>query len=123
MKYMKQFLIIIIISFVGEIIHAVVPLPIPASRDGILILFACLKSGLIPLSAIKETGKFLIEIMPIILVPGCVGLMESIGLLGNKLIAFFVISIITTVIVMIVAGWTAQGMIRIRQKRSKRLDS
>ena len=42
MKYLKQFLIILLISFIGEILKAVLPLPVPASIYGMAILFVCL---------------------------------------------------------------------------------
>ena len=33
MKYIKQFSIILLISFLGEALHALLPLPIPAGGD------------------------------------------------------------------------------------------
>ena len=34
-KLLRQFLVIMAVSFVGEILHAVLPLPIPASIYGL----------------------------------------------------------------------------------------
>ena len=42
MKYLKQFGIILVISFVGEILNYLIPLPIPAGIYGIIILFFAL---------------------------------------------------------------------------------
>ena len=42
MKFLVQFLIIAAVSFAGEILNAVVPLPVPASIYGIVILFVLL---------------------------------------------------------------------------------
>ena len=42
MKYVKQFLIILAISLIGELLKYVLPLPIPASIYGMVILFICL---------------------------------------------------------------------------------
>ena len=61
MKYIRQFLIILAISFIGELLKYVLPLPIPASIYGMAILFVCLMTGWIKLEAVKETGKFLIQ--------------------------------------------------------------
>lgn len=69
MKYIRQFLIILAISFIGELLKYVLPLPIPASIYGMAILFVCLMTGWIKLEAVKETGKFLIEIMPLMFIP------------------------------------------------------
>lgn len=38
MKYLKQFFIILAISFIGEILKYIVPLPIPASIYGMVIM-------------------------------------------------------------------------------------
>ena len=66
MKYLKQFLIILAISFIGEILKYIVPLPIPASIYGMVIMFICLQTKILKLDDVKSVGKFLIEIMPVI---------------------------------------------------------
>ena len=38
MKYLKQFLIILAISLIGEILKVLLPLPIPASIYGMVII-------------------------------------------------------------------------------------
>ena len=81
MKYVKQFLIIIGISLAGEILKYILPLPIPASIYGMAILFIALLTGIIKLKDVRETGKFLIEIMPLMFIPAGVGLMPSWGVL------------------------------------------
>ena len=54
MKFIRQFLIIILISFAGELLHAILPLPVPASIYGLLILLAGLQTKVIPLKAVDE---------------------------------------------------------------------
>ena len=75
MKFIRQFLIIILISFAGELLHAILPLPVPASIYGLLILLAGLQTKVIPLKAVDEAGGFLIEIMPMLFIPAGVGIM------------------------------------------------
>ena len=112
MKYIKQFLIIIAVSFLGEILNRVIPLPIPASIYGIVILFLSLELRIIPLDTVKETGKFLIEIMPIMFVPAAVGLLTSWNVLKTSLLEYVLITVVTTFIVMAVSGWVTQGIMR-----------
>ena len=68
MKYLRQFLLILFISFLGELLKYFLPLPIPASIYGMVILFIGLLSGIIKLDAVKDVGKFLIEIMPVMFI-------------------------------------------------------
>lgn len=111
MKYLRQFCIILIISFVGDLLHSVLPLPVPGSIYGILLLFALLKSGLLPLEAVKDTGKFLIEIMPVMFIPAAVGLVESWGVIGKSLGVYALVTVVSTILVMAVSGIITQKFV------------
>lgn len=112
LKYLKQFLIILLISFIGEILKALLPLPVPASIYGMAILFVCLVTGIIRPEAVKDAGKFLIETMPVMFIPAGVGLMASWGVLKPMLVPVVVITVVVLVAVMAVSGNVAQAMIR-----------
>ncbi len=112
MKYIKQCLIILVISFIGELLKYILPLPIPASIYGMVLLFTGLMTGLIKLDAVKETGTFLIEIMPLMFIPAGVGLMTSWGTLKAIIVPVSIITVITIITVMISTGWVSQAIIR-----------
>lgn len=117
MRYVRQFLLILAISFIGELLKYVLPLPIPASIYGMAILFAGLMTGLIKLEAVKDTGKFLIEIMPLMFIPAGVGLMVSWGRLKPVLVPVCVVTVVTIITVMAVTGRVSQFVIRRDRKR------
>lgn len=104
MKYLRQFMIILLVSFWGELLKYVIPLPVPASIYGLVILFILLETGILKLDAVKETSVFLIEIMPLMFIPAGVGLMESWGNLSSMLVEVVVIILVSTVLVMGVSG-------------------
>ncbi|MBQ0001586.1 MAG: CidA/LrgA family protein [Clostridiales bacterium] len=118
MKYIRQFLLILFISFLGEILHYLIPMPIPASIYGIIILFLGLEFHIIPLDSVKETGKFLIEIMPVMFIPAGVGLMESWGLIKASWLQYIITIVVSTVLVMAVAGRVTQMIVRRKEKQS-----
>ena len=120
MKYLKQFGIIMAISFIGEVLKTLIPLAIPANIYGLVLMLLALITKVIKLSDVKETAYFLVEIMTIMFIPAGVGLMVSWGSLKNILIPVIVITLVTTVIVMAVAGRITQFVIRIEKKRQKR---
>ena len=91
MKYLRQLLIILIFSFAGEVLHYLIPIQIPASIYGLVLLFIALMTGLIQLPQVEETAKFLIEIMPMMFIPAGVGLLESWGVLKPILVPVIVI--------------------------------
>lgn len=119
MKYMKQFCLIMFISFLGEVLHHYLPLPIPSSIYGLVILFVGLMTGVVKLSHVEETGRFLIEIMPLMFIPAAVGLLESWGIIAPIWIPIIGITLITTVIVMIVSGKVTQFVIRMENREEK----
>lgn len=100
MKYLMQFSIILGFSFLGELCNQVLPFPVPASIYGIIFLFLSLHFNLLKLSQIKETGKFLVEIMPIMFIPAAVGLIDLWPILKMNLFAYVLIVGISTVVVM-----------------------
>ena len=112
MKYVKQFGIILLISFLGEILHEIIPLPIPASIYGIIILFFCLELKLISVSSIKETSAFLLEIMPLMFIPAAVGLLEAWDVIAPNWLPYILITLISTFVVMFFSGRVTQAVIR-----------
>lgn len=112
MRYLKQFTIILLISFCGEGLHWLIPLPVPASIYGLLLMLLGLCTGVLKLSSVRETGKFLVEIMPMMFIPAAVGLLESWGVLQPIWVPVVVITLVSTVLVMAVAGLVAQWVIR-----------
>lgn len=110
MKYLRQFAVILLISLIGEILHTLIPLPVPASIYGLAILFAALTSGLLKLDQVKETGYFLIEVMPLMFIPAAVGLLGAYHVLMPVLVPYAVITLVSTLLVMLVAGRVTQAM-------------
>lgn len=119
MKYLRQLLIILIFSFIGEILHSLIPIQVPASIYGLVLLFIALLTGTIQLPQVKEAAKYLIEIMPLMFIPAGVGLLESWGDLKSILIPVLLLLVASTILVMGVSGKVTQGIIQ----RSKRKES
>ncbi|HJC62597.1 MAG TPA: CidA/LrgA family protein [Candidatus Blautia merdavium] len=117
MKYLKQFCIILFLSFLGEALRSVIPLPIPASVYGLVLMLGALASGILKGSQVRETSEFLIEIMPVMFIPAGVGLMDSWGVLKPVCIPVLLITVLTTVIVMGTTGAVTQQMIRKEKKK------
>lgn len=119
MKYLRQLLMILIFSFIGEVLHAVIPIQMPASIYGLVLLFIALMTGLVKLPQVHEAARFLIEIMPLMFIPAGVGLLESWGNLKSILVPVLLLLVASTILVMGVSGKVTQGIIQ----RSKRKES
>ena len=115
---LKQFLIILLISLAGEALRALLPLPIPASVYGLVLMLALLSTGLLKVEQVKGASAFLIEIMPVMFIPAAVGLMDTWDVLKPVLAPVAIISVLTTVIVMAVTGRVTQRVIRGRRPKA-----
>lgn len=119
MKFLRQFSVIAVISLLGEILKACLPLPVPASVWGLILMLAALCSGILKVEQVKKAAEFLIEIMPVMFIPAGVGLLTAWDALRPVCLPVLVITIVTTVLVMGVTGKTTQGIIRREKRREK----
>lgn len=114
MKLLRQFMIILLLSFLGEVLKMFIPLPIPASVYGLVLMLLCLVTGILKTSQVKEAAFFLIEIMPVMFIPAAAGLIDSWKVLQPLLLPILVITVVITIFVMVITGKVAQ---MIAQKR------
>ena len=112
MKFLIQFMILIDFSFLGELLHYFLPLPIPASIYGIVLLFVALELKWVKVKDIRETSSFLIAVMPVMFIPAAVGLIDSWKSIGNSWLEYIIVTVLTTFVVMGVSGWITQFVIQ-----------
>lgn len=117
MKYVKQFALIVLMTFLGECLNILLPLPVPASIYGMLLLFICLQTGIIKLAQIEETADFFLVAMPVFFISPSVSLMSSIGAIKGSLAGILVICLVSTAVVMAVTGLVSQAVIRHDRKK------
>ena len=110
MKHISQIALIAAVSFAGELLNHLLPLPVPGSIYGLAIMLVLLISGIIRLEQVKDTADWLISLMPIMFVGPIVGLIGSYDSYKDILVSLFVITLLTTVITMAAAGLTTQGL-------------
>ena len=118
MGYLMQLMIISIITLIGEFLHNALPLPIPASIYGMVLLFICLLTGIIKEQQIQETADFLLLIMPVMFIGPSVGIMEDSGILMDTLIPFIFIIVLSTAIIMAITGIVTQKILHLKGSRS-----
>jgi len=98
------------ISFLGEILQRLIPMPIPASVYGIVLLFLALCLKIVKLEQVKEVGGFLSSILPILFVPPVVGILENWTKIRGSVVAIFLLAALTTVMTFFLSGRIAQKM-------------
>ena len=117
LKLFKQFTIIVFLSFLGEVLHALIPFPIPASIYGIMLLFFLLEQNVLQIDDIREVSDFLIFIMPLLFIPPAVGLIDVWDELRTSLTAYVTIIIVVTLIVMVSTGRITQWFLQNQKEK------
>ena len=120
MKLLEQFGIILTLTFIVETFKELVPLPVPASVYGLVLMLLLLKFKILNISAIKDASKLLIETMPIMFIPAAVGLLIAWNVIRDLLIPLTLVVSLTTVIVMVISGHITQFII-VSSKKKKEL--
>ena len=116
MKYLTQFLRIMAFTLAGELLQRLIPLPVPASVYGLVLLFAALCTGVVKLEQVKDAAGFLISILPILFVPTAVGILNNWGMIKDDLISIFLLALLSTVVTFGIAGRVTQSL---RKKEEK----
>ncbi len=119
MKYLSQFLIILGFSLAGEALQRLIPLPIPASVYGLMLLFTALSLKIIKVEQVKEAGGFLISILPVLFVSPMVGILEDWGLIRDALLPVLLLVLASTAATFGISGRLTQCL---GEKEGKRHD-
>ncbi|MDR0847289.1 MAG: CidA/LrgA family protein [Lactobacillales bacterium] len=112
MKIYKEVLIILVFSFLGEIISKLSGLPVPGSVIGMVLLFAALMTKVVKVRQVENVGKFLLENLTILFVPAGIGLMLHFDVILRHWALIIIIIAVTTIL--------AQGVIALTVQKIKR---
>ena len=108
MKYLLQILLILLFSFLGELLHSLIPAPIPASIYGMVLMFLALSLKIVKLTQVKEAGSFLVSFLPVLFVAPIVSLMDCWSEISPNLLAIGVVILLSTILCFLISSWTVQ---------------
>ena len=108
MNWLFEVLILGIICFLGEAVHRLLHTTLPGNIIGMLLLLFCLCFKLIKLEWIKELSDLLLRNLALFFIPAGVGIMTCYHLLKGNMGPIVLITVLSTVIVLAVTGWTVQ---------------
>ncbi len=112
MQYVKQFMIILAFSLVGQAMETLIPIPVPASIYGLVLLLLALLTGLVKVEKVKGAADFLVSVMPVLLVAPAVRVLEYWGIIAPNAGAILVIAVFTTGAVFGISGLVTKWLMR-----------
>ena len=111
LDYLLQFAWILGFCLAGEALHYILPLPVPASIYGLLLLFLALETGFMKAEQVKAASAWLIAVFPVMFVPGAVGAMELLEVMAGLLIPILLAVFLITAVVFVVTGHVTQTLL------------
>jgi len=117
MNHLSKIVIVAAVSCMGELLNFLLPLPIPGSIYGLVIMFLLLFTGTVQLSQVHDIGNWLLTLMPIMFVGPTVGLLVTWDSFKTFLIPILITCTVSTALVMAVTGRVAQALIVLEDRR------
>lgn len=117
MDIFLQILIILGFTCAGEILSAVIPVPIPASVYGLVLLFLALRTKLVKLRQVEKAGTFLISLLSLLFIAPVVNLLGCWDTVKKIVLPVVVIILVSTVLVFAVSGRLTQRLLRRKERR------
>lgn len=104
-QYVRAFILICLCLFAGNAISSLLPLTIPGSIIGMLILFGLLSTQILPFKWVKPGCNVLIRYMALLFVPIGVGVMNYYEQLRTQFGPLVVSCLVSTLIVLLVVAY------------------
>lgn len=118
MKYISQVLIIVLFTFLGEVLSRVIPFPIPAAIYGIVLMLIALSTGILKAEKVKDVSQFLISIMPVLFVAPAVRILEYWGIIAPDVVAIVIISVVSTFLVFAVSALVVNALMKKKEEKN-----
>lgn len=106
-QYLRSFLLIYICLYAGIAIASLLPITIPGSIIGMLILFVLLSLQILPAKWVKPSCHLMIRYMALLFVPIGVGVMQYVDVIKQQFGPVVVSCFISTLVILVVVSWSS----------------
>lgn len=117
--FLTQAFIFAVIMLISNGIAAIVPIPIPASVVGLVLLFVLLCLKVIKLEQVETLGTSLTSLIGFLFVPSGISVMNSLGVMQQYGVQIALVILLATIILLGATGLFSQLILSVSQKRQK----
>ncbi|AVL77456.1 MULTISPECIES: antiholin-like murein hydrolase modulator LrgA [Staphylococcus] len=110
-NFFHQVLVLAIIMLLSNIIESFMPIPMPASVIGLVLLFIALCTGIVKLGEVEKVGTTLTNNIGFLFVPAGISVINSLGVLSQSPILIILLIIISTILLLLCTGFFSQMLI------------
>lgn len=118
-KILVQIAALYVFYMVGTWVQEILNIPIPGSLIGMFLLLVLLSLKVLPVKWFDLGAETLVAIMPFLLIPPTLGLMNYGAFFMSKGISLFITIVASTFLIIIVAGHTGQYLANREERESR----
>lgn len=118
-KILVQIAALYVFYMVGTWVQEMLNIPIPGSLIGMFLLLVLLSLKVLPVKWFDLGAETLVAIMPFLLIPPTLGLMNYGAIFMSKGISLFITVVASTFLIIIVAGHTGQYLANRKERESR----
>ncbi|KAA6448654.1 antiholin-like murein hydrolase modulator LrgA [Bacillus swezeyi] len=117
--FLTKAFIFAVIMFVSNGIAGILPIPIPASVIGLVLLFTLLSAGVIKLEQVESLGAALTSLIGFLFVPSGISVINSLGVMQKYGLSIVFVIFLATVILLAATGLFSQFILAAGGKKQK----
>ena len=107
----QQALTLAVILLISKIIESFIPIPMPASVIGLVLLFIALCTGIVKLGQVESVGTALTNNISFLFVPAGISVINSLPILSKSPVLIILLIIISTILLIISTGFASQLLV------------
>lgn len=107
----QQALTLAVILLISKIIESFIPIPMPDSVIGLVLLFIALCTGIVKLGQVESVGTALTNNISFLFVPAGISVINSLPILSQSPVLIILLIIISTILLLISTGFASQLLV------------
>lgn len=118
-NFFHQAIVISVILLISKIIESFMPIPMPASVIGLVLLFVCLCTGIVKLGQVERVGTALTDNIGLLFVPAGISVVKSLGLISEHPFLIIGLIFISTLLLLLCTGFFSQMIVMTTERKEK----
>lgn len=114
--FFHQVIVIALVLFVSKIIESFMPIPMPASVIGLVLLFVLLCTGAVKLVEVEKVGTTLTNNIGLLFVPAGISVVNSLGVISQAPFLIIGLIIVSTILLLICTGYVTQIIMKVTSR-------
>ena len=114
--FFHQVIVIALVLFVSKIIESFMPIPMPASVIGLVLLVVLVCPGAVKLGEVEKVGTTLTNNIGLLFVPAGISVVNSLGVISQAPFLIIGLIIVSTILLLICTGYVTQIIMKVTSR-------